>query len=194
MGRTPFLESFDVREQSTPVEAVEIPEPELGYEDGFRTGLEAGRAEAMAEQAQLSAEIAQSFTELTFTHSEARTELLQALRPLFTAVTEILLPKAAQASLAPYIAETLVEAAEADTKSSISLLVAPGSVEAVREIAERQAGSAVVVQSDEDLGHGEVLIRGAKRETMLDLDRLVSELGQALAGLFVEDTRRARHG
>lgn len=194
MGRAILLESFDdILPAEEPVPLLEEP-PALGYEDGFRTGREAGLAEARAEQAQLHADIAQAFTGLTFAHAEARAAIMDSLRPLFTAIVETILPKAAEASLAPYIAETLIEAAEEDTRAPIALLVAPEAVEIISRIAQAQAGNPVTVDGNPGLGPGEVLIRHADRETILDLDRLVADMQRALTALFAQDTRRPPHG
>ena len=194
MGRAILLESFDA---ILPAEdpALQTKETaELGYEDGFRTGREAGLAEARAEQAQLHADIVRGFADLTFAHAEARAEIMSALRPLFTVVIETILPKAAEASLAPYIAETLLEAAEEDTRAPIAILVSPDAVEEISRIAQQQAGNPVTVDGNPGLGPAEVLIRHADRETILDLDRLVADMQRALSALFDQDTRRPRHG
>lgn len=165
-----------------------------GYEEGYRSGREAGRAEADAEGARLTALLADRFAEMSFTQAEARAHVLAALRPLFAAVTGKLLPRAAEASLAPYVAEALIEAAEADSRMPVALLVAPEVARVVQSVADRQAGNPVIIEANPGLGPGEVLIRSSERETMLDIDRLVEDLQGALAALFVEDPRRDRHG
>ena len=193
MGQPLFLESFDPAILTPAEEPEPDGPPDLGYEEGYRTGREAGLAEARAEQGRLQAELAERFSELSFTSTEARTRLLESLRPLFAAISETLLPSAAQASLVPYVAEVLLEAAEADTRTPISLLVAPTMVETIRAIADAQAGNPVIVDGNPGLGEGEVLIRSSERETMLALDRLVEDLRAALSALFVDDNRRSVH-
>jgi flagellar assembly protein FliH len=193
MAQVLMLEDFDrsIPEQDTLSQA---PESLPGYAEGFRSGREAGLAEAGATQDRLTALLADRFADISFTQAEARAHVLAALRPLFTAVTGKLLPQAAQASLAPYVAEALIEAAAADTRSPVALLVAPEVAEVVRAVAERQAGNPVIIEANPGLGAGEVLIRSSERETMLDIDRLVEELQGALGALFVGENRRERHG
>ncbi|ROU03234.1 hypothetical protein [Histidinibacterium lentulum] len=192
-GQALTLEDFDRRPSGQSAE--DLPVESLpGYEEGFRAGRETGLAEADTTRARLTAVLADRFADLTFTGAEARAHVLAALRPLFAAVTGKLLPRAAQASLAPYVAEALIEAAEADTRVPVALLVAPEVAEIVRAVAARQAGNPVLIEANPGLGPGEVLIRSSERETMLDIDRLVEDLQGALAALFVEEPRRDRHG
>lgn len=197
MARPAILESFDDGADAAGPAPPDPPPPEepvLGYEDGFRTGREAGRAEILEQTARIEADLARRFAEIAFTHAEARASLLDSLRPLFQAVTGTLLPEMARASLGPYVVEALMEAAEADTRAPVALLVSPEVHDTVRGIAERQAGNPVVVDANTGLGPGEVLIRGADRETILDLDQLVSDLRTSLEAVFIEDDRSARHG
>jgi len=193
MGRAISLESFDILEVSEHPPQEPIP-PELGYEDGYATGREGGLAEARAEAARLEDDLVQAFTELSFTHAEARNHVLQALGPLFTSIMETLLPEAARASLVPYIVETLMEAAEQDSRMPLALLVSPQAVEPVRAVAEGRAGNPVVIDANPGLGPGEVLIRQADRETMLDLDRLLTDIQGAMQALFIDEPGRQTHG
>jgi len=187
------LEDFDGRPATQPAGYPPV-ESLPGYEEGFRSGRETGLAEADTSQRRLTAVLADRFADMTFTQAEARAHVLAALRPLFAAVTGKLLPRAAQASLAPYVAEALIEAAEADSRMPVALLVAPEVAEIVRAVAERQAGNPVLIEANPGLGPGEVLIRSSERETMLDIDRLVEDLQGALTALFAEEPRRDRHG
>ncbi|QQA42967.1 hypothetical protein [Pelagovum pacificum] len=188
MAQALRLECFD---RHTAEPAPEPPaSPALGYEDGFATGREAGLAEAQEEQARLTEDVALKFSELAFTLEEARSGVLASLEPMLRGLVDTLVPELARASLSPWVVEAIMDAARADSRAPIALLVSEEAHAALSAIAEQQKGLRISVDATATLGGGEVLIRTPERETMLDLDRLVTEIGEALQNLFTEPTTR----
>ncbi len=182
------LESFDAAEDDLPAG------PPPSYEDGYATGLEAGRAESRSAQAALTAEISETLSDMAFTHAEARRSVLAELRPLFVALIEEVLPAAGAASLGPKLIEALMARAEADSTAPLILLVSGADIAGLTPLLAGRADLPVTFEADPTLGPGQALLGAAGCQSLIDLSEVVTDLQQALAALCADEEGLLAHG
>jgi flagellar biosynthesis/type III secretory pathway protein FliH len=188
------LEAFDevlpgAFPEAPPVPAGPSAEWVMGHAAGLAEGLAAGQARAEAASATLSAELAQALGDAAFGFAEARAQVLGSLRPLVRAVLDALLPEAAALSLAPRVAEAVLEAASLDSAAPVRVCVHPSRLEAVR--ACLPANGPFALRADARLGPHAAEIGTRAEETALDLDACLAALTEALAPLLDERLARA---
>ncbi|PYE84596.1 hypothetical protein [Pseudoroseicyclus aestuarii] len=180
MAIAEWLECFD--DSPEPLARVDPEGPGEDWLEGHAAGVEAGRAAAAAEQAALTERLVQTLDDMGFGYAEARAHLLAALRPLFAALSESLVPGLAAQGLALRLAERLAEAAEADAGLPVTLRVAPTETEAFEQVAS-SAPLPLRLQPDPVLEPGQLVLERGGSATMLDALSLVEELRGALDAL-----------
>lgn len=187
------LEPFD-RPAPAPEPAPTGPSPDWldGHAAGFEEGLALGRAEAQADGAAVTRELAQSLQDLTFAYAEAREQVLVALRPLFALVVDRLLPALAAEAVGPWIVQALLEAARHDTAQPLVIALPPDRIEPVR--ACLPPGLPARLEADPTLGPTAARLSQPGRESELDLDACLAAMGEALTALLDDTARKVRHG
>ena len=192
MGRSPLLECFDSAEFSG------IAEPELrpsaDWCDGHTTGQAVGYAQAMAEQAALSAEIAQAIADMSFGFAEARAHILQGLKPLFGALVNRVLPGMAEAALATHVVGLLNDAATQDSNLPVELSVHPARMDVLTAILPYAVGFPVMLMADPGIGVDQAVLRSARAETALDVGAVIAGVQTALGAIFETTDERVNYG
>jgi hypothetical protein len=182
MGRSPLLESFDVAGPLFGPDAA--PVPSADWRDGHAQGVIDGRATAAAEQSALSAEIAQTLSDMAFGYAEARAHLLTALGPLFAALINHILPGTAEVAQAGQIIALLNAAAEQDSAAPLELTVHPGRTADLSALLPYAVGLPIMLVADPAIGPDQAILRSGRGETVLDIGAVISGAKAALAAIF----------
>ena len=186
MGSALRLESFD--------DAVQADEADgITYQQGYDAGLAAAQAAADLEQVRLQAELVQAIGDLEFTYSEARGALTQSLAPLFEVIAQVILPHCINAGLAGHIATVLQAAAATNLSGPLQVAVHPGQRDAVAAALEA-AHPGLTVIADDGLSPHTAWIKAGNQETLVDLDRTLSEIIAILGAIDPLTTRQETHG
>jgi len=166
--------------------------------EAFNAGYASGRDDVLktgeAAAAEVSAALAATLQEASFTYHEARSQLLTALRPLLTQLVELVLPDLARATLAERVAGEIAAAADMATAAEVRVHAAPETLETLERLADRNAGVPVDLDADPTLGPGQVLLQFADGERQIDLDELLEGIRSAVSGYLEDNLQEAANG
>lgn len=154
------------------------------FDKGYRDGWEdAARAHA-AEQATIGADLARALEDMSFTYHEARAAMLGEMRGLLLGLVEKVLPEAARASLGAAILERVEAAAKARSEMSVEIRVAEGHADRISPHLHAGISMPLRVSEEPTLGPGQAVLRFGSAEEIIDLDRVLASIGEAIEGFF----------
>jgi flagellar biosynthesis/type III secretory pathway protein FliH len=88
------------------VEATAVEEAKVAsFEQGYSAGWDDAVAAQQGDQTRIRADLARNLQSLSFTFQDARSHVLQAIRPLILQMVNRLLPEVAREALAPTVLE-----------------------------------------------------------------------------------------
>ena len=154
------------------------------YEDGYKAGWDDAVTAQEGDTRRISSDFAGNLANLSFTYEEALQGMLRDLRPLLEEMVSKVLPPLAQDSLGPRISELLLAAAQDGAKPPIEIVAAPEHAEMLERLCEETGTLRVSLKSEPTLGPGQVHLSFGTREHELNLDRLLSDISDAVATFF----------
>lgn len=164
----------------------------------FEAGFQAGWDDAVTAQSQtnsvISTELAKNLQDVSFNYHEARAALIKSLKPLFTDISNTLLPGLARQSLGPHIVEQLADMARDQVDQVIEVTIAPLNVGPIEAILNQALPEPFVLLGDETLGVGQVFLRIGSQEREIDLDQIVISVGEAMETFFQHAQEDVTHG
>ncbi|MFC3085889.1 flagellar biosynthesis protein [Tabrizicola soli] len=164
------------------------------YEQGYSAGWEDASAAQQGDQSRIRADLARNLQSLSFTFQDARSHVLQAVRPLILEMAGRLLPGIAREALAPTVLEALAPMAEEMGDAPVTLVLNPAARERVEGLVAQASGLPVVIEEEDSLGEGQVYIRLGPRETSVDLDRVTRDISAAVHAFFNLSDEEPSHG
>ena len=194
------LEVFDTASTSDGgvqplVEASQLEEVKISaYEQGYSAGWEDASAAQQGDQSRIRADLARNLQSLSFTFQDARSHVVQAIRPLILEMASRLLPGIAREALAPTVLEALAPMAEEMGDAPVTLVLNPAARERVEGLVAQASGLPVVIEEEDSLGEGQVYIRLGPRETSVDLDRVTRDIAAAVRAFFNLSDEETPHG
>lgn len=165
--------------------------PTTAFNDGYQQGFDAGRAAAEMGSATLASALVQAISDIDFTYTEARTQLLKSLAPLFETLTATVLPHCIETGFAGHLAEELARAAAADTNNPVRVYIHPDQQIAVQMATEHLE---IEIHADPALGPHTAWIQRGNTETQLELDRLLDQINAALGAIATPENRTTKNG
>jgi len=182
-----LLEDFDAAR-----EGHEVTLTDVSLEDerlaAFETGYQAGWDDAVKAQAEdarrITADLAQNLQDLSFSYEEAHAAVMQALRPLLTQMTTAVLPRLAQESLGPRIAEMLDELARDQGRRAVTITASPDDAPRIAHLLEARPDIGATLTEDDTLGPGQVSLRFGEAEHEIDLAEVLAGIDAAILGFF----------
>ena len=170
------------------------PQVSRDWQEGYDAGVAATRAEHGETQAQLSQEVIQALSDITFGFAEARLHVLAGLEPLFRALVNRILPAALADAFPAHIVSRLLAAAKTDISQPFRVLLHPTQIDAINDILPEQLAALLTVEASSSLSPHTAMIDGPTAETALDHDALLTELSESLSALFDHITESRSHG
>ena len=158
------------------------------YQKGLEDGVARAQLESTAQQAKALSDISASLADMAFGYAEARSELLNQIRPVIAQISEAVLPALAQETFSTHLIETLENAFARTTDQTAEISVAPDMVSV---LSDADLGFEPV--PDPTLTLGQARLQGGGTHIMIDLPSLVSDLQKALLGLDSTQRNQA-HG
>lgn len=184
------LEVFDtvIAADGSPQAMVEVTAVEEAKVTSFEQGYSAGWDDAVAaqqgDQTRIRADLARNLQSLAFTFQDARSHVLQAIRPLILEMTNRLLPEVARQSLAPTVLEALTPLAEELADAPLTLVLNPAVRGQVEDLITQATGLPMVINEEPSLPEGQVYIRFGAVETKVDLSQATADIAIAVRAFF----------
>ena len=194
------LEVFETPETTARPETVVLDTSALeearlaAYDNGYRAGWDDAAAAQDQDQTRVRADLARNLQALSFTYHEARSHMLQALRPLVEDMVSRLLPVLARESLGGVILEEIMPVAENLVDVPVVLVINPSARPAVEALIAEATGLPLTIEEEESLGEGQAYLRFGAEELRVDLDRAVTDIAAAVRGFFELSQQEKRHG
>jgi flagellar biosynthesis/type III secretory pathway protein FliH len=184
------LEVFDTAQTAdgTPLPLVEATAAEeakvAAFEQGYSAGWDDASAAQQGDQSRISADLARNLQSLSFTFQDARSHVLQAIRPLMLEMINRLLPEVAHEALAPTVLEALTPIADEMSDAPMTLVLNPAVRSQVEDLVSKATGLPMVIEEEPTLSEGQVYIRFGTAEAKVDLDRVTADIAAAVRAFF----------
>ncbi|MCU0826409.1 MAG: flagellar biosynthesis protein [Tabrizicola sp.] len=184
------LEVFDTVTSSdgTPqplVEASALDEAKVAsFEQGYSAGWEDAVAAQADDQSKIKADLARNLQSLAFTFQDARSHVLQAIRPLILEMTNRLLPEVAREALAPTVLQALTPLADEMSEAPLTLVLNPAARDRVETLIAQATGLPLRIEEEPTLAEGQVYIRMGTAETKVDLTQVTADITTAVRAFF----------
>jgi flagellar assembly protein FliH len=163
----------------------------------FEAGFQAGWDDALKAQSdsntRISTDLAKNLQDTSFSYHEARAALIKSLRPLFTDITNTLLPVVARESMGAHIVEQLTDMSRSTLDQVIEVTVAPNNVDAIEQLLNHALPEPFVLIGDDDLGEGQVFLRIGADEREIDLEQVVTSIAAAMETFFQHAQEDVKH-
>jgi flagellar assembly protein FliH len=167
------------------VEASALDEAKVAsFEQGYSAGWEDAAAAQDGDQARIRADLARNLQSLAFTFQDARTHVLQAIRPLILEMTARLLPEIAREALAPAVVEAVMPLADDLSNAPLRLVLNPAVRDRVEAVVLKATGLPIEIEEEPSLAEGQVYIRLGPNEAKVDLTQVTADIATAVRGFF----------
>ncbi|WP_298851766.1 ABC transporter ATP-binding protein [uncultured Ruegeria sp.] len=189
-----LLEDFTTQTSARPVLVLDeetLEEQRLAaFEDGYGAGWEdASRAQEQS-RGQVSAELARSLEDMSFTYHEAITRMTLSLEPMFNSLVQTVLPEMFERGLAARLVEQFCEMARSQVEQPMQILVPPGCVEDVVAMLPQDLHSAPQVIENAALEPGQARIQVGTSRREVDCTALSAAIAQ-IFDAYVFEAREA---
>lgn len=171
------------------VEATAVDEAKVaGFEQGYSAGWDDAIAAQHGDQGRIRADLARSLQSLSFTFQDARSHVLQAIRPLILEMIGRVLPEVAREALAPTVLDALMPLADGLSDAPLTLVLNPAVRPQVEELVTQATGLPMVIEEEPSLSEGQVYIRFGSAETKVDLTQVTEDITTAVRSFFTLNT------
>ncbi|KIC20634.1 hypothetical protein [Leisingera sp. ANG-Vp] len=164
------------------------------FEKGYSAGWDDAVTAKDQESSRISAELANSLEDLSFTYHEAQSQLLDSLDPMFKVLTSAILPDAMAASFGHHIVDQLAEMAKGQTDQPMQIVVAPGEGAAVRSLLPQNFSVPVTVQEDAALTPGQAYLRIGSSECEINCDALLESIQDSIEAFTYHAKEDSQYG
>ncbi|MCX7287161.1 MAG: flagellar biosynthesis protein [Rhodobacterales bacterium] len=171
------------------VEASALDDAKIAsFEQGYSAGWEDAAAAQSDDQTRIRADLARNLQSLAFTFQDARSHVLQAIRPLILEMTGRLLPEVAREALAPTVLGAVMPLAEEMADAPLTLILNPAVRDRVEGLVAQATGLPMVIEEEPSLAEGQVYIRFGPAETRVDLTQVTDDISAAVRAFFTLST------
>ena len=184
------LEVFDTASASDGtlqplVEATAVAEAKIAsFEQGYSAGWDDAVAAQQGDQTRIRADLARNLQSLSFTFQDARSHVLQAIRPLILEMVNRLLPEVARETLAPTVLEAVMPLADTLADAPLTLVLNPAVRGQVEDLLAQATGLPMVIDEEPTMPEGQVYIRFGTTETKVDLAQVTTDIAIAVRAFF----------
>ncbi|WP_147111833.1 hypothetical protein [Tateyamaria sp. syn59] len=199
MSAAHLFEDFG-EQKSKPADAVAMPIEMVEDQklEAFEKGYQAGWEDAVAAQSEtqgfVSSGLASSLQDASFEYHELRATMTATVETVIKSVTDIVLPKAARASLGAHVREKAQDMARVSLDKRVEIAVAPENEAAVRSVLNDDIPDPFLLVSDNLLAPSQVVLRTEQTEAEIDLDRTVADISAAVTSFFEAQTFEVNDG
>jgi flagellar biosynthesis/type III secretory pathway protein FliH len=167
------------------VEATAVEEARVAsFEQGYSAGWDDAVAAQQSDQTRIRADLARNLQSLAFTFQDARSHVLQAIRPLILEMVDRLLPEVAREALAPTVLEALTPLADGLADAPLTLVLNPTVRGQIEDLIAQATGLPMVIEEEPSLPEGQVYVRFGSAETKVDLSQVTADIAIAVRAFF----------
>ncbi len=167
------------------VDATAVEEAKVAsFEQGYSAGWDDAVAAQQGDQTRIRSDLARNLQSLAFTFQDARSHVLQAIRPLILEMINRLLPEVAREALAPTVLEAVMPMADDLADAPLTLVLNPAVRGQVEDLVTQATGLPMMIEEEPSLPEGQVYIRFGASETKVDLDQVTTDIGIAVRAFF----------
>jgi flagellar biosynthesis/type III secretory pathway protein FliH len=167
------------------VEATAVEEAKVAsFEQGYSAGWDDAVAAQQGDQDKIRADLARNLQSLSFTFQDARSHVLQSIRPLILEMVNRLLPEVAREALAPTVLDAVMPLAEELADAPLTLVLNPDVRSQVEDLVAQATGLPMVIDEEPSMPDGQVYIRFGTSETKVDLAQVTADIGIAVRAFF----------
>ena len=187
MSISHLLEDFAAYTEGNRIDLTDVLLEEQRLES-FENGYQAGWEDAVKAQSEdsrkVSADLAQSLTDLSFSYHEARSALTESLAPLLRQMVQSVLPRLARQSLPERVAEEVEAVMAGQGDHSVVIRAAPSEATAIEEALPSEGAMRVTVEPDEAMTEGQVHMKLGATEREIDLPAVLEGLERSVSDFF----------
>ncbi|WP_170561985.1 ABC transporter ATP-binding protein [Ruegeria atlantica] len=149
------------------------------FEQGYSAGWEDAIHAQEQSRGQVSAELAKSLEDMSFTYHEAITRMALSLEPMFQSLTKVVLPEMLDRGFAFSLIEQLVDMARAQIGQPMQIFVPVGSAPEVEGLIPAELSSPAEVIEDPSLEAGKARLKVGISQREVDCSGLLAAVDQA---------------
>ncbi|EDZ47804.1 hypothetical protein [Leisingera daeponensis] len=164
------------------------------FEKGYSAGWDDAVTAKDQETTRISAELANSLEDLSFTYHEAQAQLLDSLDPMFKVLTSAILPDAMAASFGHHIVDQLAGMAKGQTDQPMQIVVSPGEGAPVRNLLPQNFSVPVTVREDSTLSSGQAYLSVGSTECEINCDALLESIQDSIEAFTYHAKEDSQYG
>ncbi|WP_170411586.1 ABC transporter ATP-binding protein [Ruegeria atlantica] len=149
------------------------------FEQGYSAGWEDAVQAQEQSRGQVSAELAKSLEDMSFTYHEAITRMSVSLEPMFQSLIQVVLPETLDRGFAVRIVEQLTDMARAQIGQPMQVFVPTGRATEVEDLIPTELSSPVQVIEDSSLEAGQARLKVGISQREVDCSGLLASVDQA---------------
>ena len=159
------------------------------FEQGYKAGWEDAIRAKSEEHSSVSAELARNLQDMSFTLHEAQTAVLADFSQVLEQIVEKTIPPLVHETLGLQIVEQLTELAREQEPIDVKICVSSEDLQTVQALLPENLTFPVGLVTDPKSAPGQCQISFGERERQIDVNDVLDNLSQALAG-FVHQSRK----
>lgn len=149
------------------------------FEQGYSAGWEDAVQAQEQSRGQVSAELAKSLEDMSFTYHEAVNRMALSLEPMFQSLTQLVLPEMLDRGFAVRLVEQLTDIARGRIGQPMQIFVPSGRVNEVEDLIPAELSSPVQVIEDPSLEAGQARLKVGVSQREVDCSGLLAAIDQA---------------
>lgn len=167
------------------VEATAVEEAKVAsFEQGYTAGWDDAVAAQQGDQNRIRADLARNLQSLSFTFQDARSHVLQSIKPLILEMVNRLLPEVAREALAPTVLEAVMPMADDLADAPLTLVLNPSVRGQIEDLLTQATGLPMVIEEEPTMPDGQVYIRFGTVESKVDLGQVTTDIAIAVRAFF----------
>jgi len=166
----------------------------VSFENGYTAGWDDSVGAHERETSKISATLANSLEDMSFTFHEAQNQLIESLDPMFKVLTSAILPDAMAASFGHHIVDQLTDMAKGQTDQPLVITVAAGEAGGVRSALNQNFSIEVKVREDGELAPGQAYLRVGGLEREINSGALLDSIRESVDAFSFQVKEDAQYG
>ncbi|WP_420585742.1 ABC transporter ATP-binding protein [Ruegeria sp.] len=163
------------------------------FEQGYSAGWEDAVQAQDQSRGQVSAELAKSLEDMSFTYHEATSRMTLSLEPMFQSLVNIILPETLDRGFAARLVEQLTSMARDQIDQPMQIFVPAGRAAEVEEMLPQDLSAPTKVIEDPSLETGQARLRVGVSQQEVDCSGLLAAVSQAFDSYLFEAKEAVSH-
>ena len=161
------------------------------FEQGYKAGWEDAIRAKSEEHTHISADLARSLHDLSFTYHEAHAAILADVAPVVEQAIMAVLPEVARNGFGANVAAEIARIAKEGVTTDVILRVSAEDLNAVEDALADPSPLPTRIEIDETLNPGQAHMAFGSHERRVDISEIVNSIGQAFEGFVQQAAKEA---